>query len=200
MEIRKVITGMLETNCYIVSENGQACVIDPGGDADKILSALEGFVTDKIILTHGHFDHFMAAGELKKATNAKIYISEKDAHMLTDYRKSLYDMLGIGSNGFESVEFDGFLESKIDICGETFEVIETPGHSEGSICLLKEKILFSGDTLFSVSIGRYDHGSYDEIMSSLWKLMLLDDDVNVLPGHGSVTTIGQERKTNPFLR
>lgn len=200
MEIKRVITGALQTNCYIVENDCHACVIDPGDDCDVILAQIKGLTLDKIILTHGHFDHFMAAEELKNATGAKLYVSKEDSPMLSDYKKSLYDMLGIEESGFKPVTLDFFIGDKIDICGEVFEVLKTPGHSSGSICLLKDNILFSGDTLFAGSIGRYDHGSYDEIMHSLWELMLLEDDVAVLPGHGDITTIGNERKTNPFLR
>ena len=200
MKIKRVITGALQTNCYIIVNNDHACVIDPGDDCDVIVSQLEGLKVDKIILTHGHFDHFMAAEELKTITGAKIYISKEDAPMLSDYKKSLYDMLGIEDTDFTPATADFFLEDRIDICGENFDIIKTPGHSKGSICLLNDEVLFSGDTLFHGSIGRYDHGSYDEIMHSLWELMLLDDNVTVLPGHGDITSIGNERKTNPFLR
>jgi len=200
MELKRIVVGMLGTNCYIAENNGHACIIDPGADADAILSNLSGICIDKIILTHGHFDHFMAAEEIKAKTGAKIYINEKDADKLSDFRKSLYDIMGKGEHGFIPASADEFFGENIDICGESFKVIETPGHSEGSVCLLSGKILFSGDTLFRQSIGRYDRGSYDELMHSLWELMLLDDDINVLPGHGEITTIGFERKENPFLR
>lgn len=200
MNIKRIIAGTLQTNCYIIEDDKTACVIDPGGNHEIILSEIGDKTLDKIILTHGHFDHFMAAEELKKATNAKLYISEEDAPMLSDYTKSLYDMLGVKDSGFKPTAADCFLGENIEICKECFEIIKTPGHSSGSICLLKDDILFSGDTLFRGSIGRYDHGSYDELMHSLWSLMLMEDETAVLPGHGDMTTIGNERKTNPFLR
>ena len=200
MEIKRIVVGMLGTNCYLVENEGYVSVIDPGSDAESILSALEGKNVDKILLTHGHFDHFMAAGKIKEKTGAKIYISEKDAAKLSDYRLSLYDIMGVGERGFIKATADAFYGESIDICGEKFNVLETPGHSDGSVCLLNGNVLFSGDTLFRQSIGRYDRGSYDDLMHSLWELMLLEDDINVLPGHGEITTIGLERKENPFLR
>lgn len=199
MDIKRIAVGLLGTNCYIITDNGLACIIDPGADCDKILSEIKGLKVDKIVLTHGHFDHFMAAEKLKEKTGAPIYISEEDSEKLSDYRKSLYDIMGVGSDGFISAGPDFFLAETVELCNNKFEVIKTPGHSEGSVCLLFDKILFSGDTLFKRSIGRYDRGSYDHLMRSLWNLMLLDDDITVLPGHGEATTIGDERAGNPFL-
>lgn len=199
MDIKRIAVGLLGTNCYIITDNGLACIIDPGADCDKILSEIKGLKVDKIVLTHGHFDHFMAAEKLKEKTGAPIYISEEDSEKLSDYRKSLYDIMGVGSDGFISAGSDFFLAETVELCNNKFEVIKTPGHSEGSVCLLFDKILFSGDTLFKRSIGRYDRGSYDHLMRSLWNLMLLDDDITVLPGHGEATTIGDERAGNPFL-
>ncbi len=200
MEVKRLVVGMLGTNCYVISDNGHACVIDPGADAEYILSEVKDLKVDKIILTHGHFDHFMASDAIRNQTGAAVYISEKDAPKLSDYQKSLYDILRLGSNGFISAEADELLGRTIDICGNKFEVLETPGHSEGSVCLLCDKILISGDTLFRRSIGRYDRGNYNNLMDSLGTLMNLDDNITVLPGHGDATTIGQERKENPFLR
>lgn len=199
MNIKKLTVGMLGTNCYILKGSDSVCVIDPGADADEILLATEGATVDKILLTHGHFDHFMAAENLKSKTGAKIYVSREDSGKLDDFTGSLYDILGIGDKGFIGAKADCFYEDVIELSGEVFRVLKTPGHSEGSICLLSDKILFSGDTLFKRSIGRYDRGNYQDIMHSLKNLMLLDDDTLVLPGHGDSTTIGEERISNPFL-
>ena len=195
---------MVYANCYILKDeaSGEALVVDPGAYNQRFENMLrqEGITSLKyILLTHGHFDHFMAAEKLKEKTGAPIYISEEDSEKLSDYRKSLYDIMGVGSDGFISAGPDFFLAETVELCNNKFEVIKTPGHSEGSVCLLFDKILFSGDTLFKRSIGRYDRGSYDHLMRSLWNLMLLDDDITVLPGHGEATTIGDERAGNPFL-
>ncbi len=200
MNIEKIEVGYLGTNCYLVEHGGLTTVIDPGGDAYKIISSLKGGNIDKILLTHGHFDHIMAAEELRQKTGAKIYISREDAIMTENSDKSLYFMLGVGKRGFNPFIADNFYEDSIDICNKKFKVIKTPGHSMGSVCFYHENILFSGDTLFAGSIGRYDYGDYGSLMNSLSEILLLPDDTFVYPGHGNITTIGQERRDNPFLR
>ena len=195
-----MVVGQLGTNCYILKNDGHVCLVDPGDDADRILAEINGLILDKIVLTHGHFDHFMASEEIKNATGAKLYVSKEDSDKLSDFRESLYDIMGIGDYGFIGAKADFIIEEEIKMCGEVFKVLKTPGHSSGSICLLKDNTLISGDTLFSGSIGRFDRGSYEEIMKSLSELMQLNDDIIVLPGHGEATTIGKERATNPFLR
>ena len=195
-----MVVGQLGTNCYILKNDGHVCLVDPGDDADRILAEINGLILDKIVLTHGHFDHFMASEEIKNATGAKLYASKEDSGKLSDFRESLYDIMGIGDYGFIGAKADFIIEEEIEMCGEVFKVLKTPGHSSGSICLLKDNTLISGDTLFSGSIGRFDRGSYEEIMKSLAELMMLGDDIMVLPGHGEATTIGKERTTNPFLR
>ena len=154
MEIKRLVVGDLETNCYIVKNNDKVSVIDPGADCDAIINEIGDSAVDKIILTHGHFDHFMAASALKEKTGAPVYISEADAEMLTDWQKSLYWLLGKGDSGFVSTAADFYLEDTVIISDDKFSVIKTPGHSSGSICLLGNNVLFSGDTLFSKSIGR----------------------------------------------
>lgn len=199
MNIKRLFVGPLHTNCYLLDGEGGMCVIDPGGDAEKILSKIAESSLEKIVLTHGHFDHMMAAKALHQATGAKVYISEKDAPLLKDSALSLYEDMHL-SEPFPALEADAFFEESITLCGVNFEVIETPGHTEGSVSLYGDGELFSGDTLFCGSIGRHAEKNSDIMMRSLWKLMLLDDDVRVHPGHGFSTTIGQERAENPFLR
>ncbi len=200
MKIEKLEVGYLGTNCYLVENDGLTTVIDPGGDAYKIISSLKSGNIQKILLTHGHFDHILAACELREKTGAKIYISKEDSEKTKDFEKSLYPMLGMGSRGFVSFEVDGFFEEHIDICNMKFEVIKTPGHSLGSVCFYGENVLFAGDTLFEGSIGRYDFENHEAIMNSLSKLMQLPCDTLVYPGHGNITTIGREKRDNPFLR
>lgn len=199
MEIKRVFVGELYTNCYIVESETEVCVIDPGDNIEKILKHTKDKKIAKIILTHGHFDHIMAADKIRKISGAKIYISKEDACMLKDADKNLYNEFKKVNNGFLPIEPDCFFEDKVDICGYEFDVIKTPGHSDGSICLYFDKDLFSGDTLFEGTIGRCDYGDYNKIKESLKKLMILDDDVKVHPGHGFSTTIGKERAENPFI-
>lgn len=200
MIIKRIFVGDLHTNCYIVECEGETAIIDPGSDGEKILAHTDGKPISKIFLTHGHFDHILAANYIKNKTGAKLYISEDDAMLLKDSEKNLYTEFCKHEKGFEPIEADFFYDETVKLGDTEFEVIKTPGHSSGSICLYADGELFSGDTLFAGSIGRTDRGSFDEIMHSLWKLMLLDDDVKVHPGHGFSTTIGKERNENPFLR
>ncbi|MDP4132909.1 MAG: MBL fold metallo-hydrolase [Bacillota bacterium] len=200
LEINRLYIRQCGTNCYLIKDNNLAAVIDPGADECKILESIGNYKLEKIILTHGHFDHTGAVSALKDKTGARVFINPKDEIMLHDANKSLYAAVNGTFKGFKTSDADEYFKDKIDICGNTFEVINTPGHSPGSVCLLGDKILFSGDTLFKESIGRYDCGSYEDIMNSLDILMKLDDDVKVYPGHGFSTTIGSERLDNPYLR
>ncbi len=199
MKIKRFFVGELYTNCYIIESEDEICVIDPGDDVEQILKYTGDKRISKIILTHGHFDHIMGADEIRKKSGAKIYISREDASMLKDSKRNLYNEFNKGDNGFLPIEQYCFLDDKIDICGNEFEVMKTPGHSEGSVCLYFDKDLFSGDTLFKGTIGRCDYGDFEKMKESLKKLMLLDDDVKVYPGHGFSTTIGKERAENPFI-
>ncbi len=200
MEIKRLFVGNLHTNCYIITCGEETCVIDPGDECEKILAHTVGKNVTKILLTHGHFDHIMAADSLRKATGAKIYVSREDEPMLKNPNINLYFDFNHTNDGFISFDADEIYADTVTVGDTEFEIIKTPGHSNGSICLYADKELISGDTLFAGAIGRTDYGSYDEIMRSVWHLMLLDDDVRVHPGHGFSTTIGTERNENPFLR
>ncbi len=200
MEIKRIFVGALHTNCYVVSCGDEACVVDPGGDEEKILAKISGLNVTKILLTHGHFDHIMAADAVRKRTGARIYISREDESMIKSADTSLYGGFRGSDEGFSPLSADEVYSDTVTVGSVEFEVIKTPGHSPGSISLYGEGELISGDTLFAGSIGRTDYGSFDEIMHSLWRLMLLDDEVRVHPGHGFSTTIGKERNENPFLR
>lgn len=200
MKIKRLFVGELHANCYILECDGDTCIVDPGADAEKILKHTEGKTVSKILLTHGHFDHIMAAASVREATGAKIYVSREDEEMLADPYKNLYADFSKTTEGFVPFSADEVYSDEINVGSTKIEVIKTPGHSKGSICLFGDGELLSGDTLFSGAIGRTDYGSFDEIMRSIWKLMLLDDEVKVHPGHGFSTTIGIERNENPFLR
>lgn len=194
------------TNCYIVAceKTKEAAVIDPGGEAERILGKIKknNLKVRYIINTHGHGDHILGNRAVKKATGADILIHENDTAYLIDPRRSLATFFSQTDPGPPA---DRTLkEGEIIEIGSTIklEVIHTPGHTPGGISLKTDSIIFTGDTLFAGSVGRTDFlgGSWEQLLSSIKnKLMIYDDAVRILPGHGPSSTIGQERKTNPFL-
>jgi glyoxylase-like metal-dependent hydrolase (beta-lactamase superfamily II) len=198
--------GPLQANCYIVGceQSHQAAVIDPGGDADRILMALakEKLTLSVIINTHGHFDHVGANKPLKDATGADLMIHPLDAPMLEHLAGSA---AAWGLRAENSPEPDRLLEEgDVVECGTIrFNVLHTPGHTPGGISLHADNALFVGDTLFAGSIGRTDFpgGDYDTLIRNIQtKLFALPDDTRVYTGHMEPTTIGREKKYNPFCR
>lgn len=205
MLVKRLQVGALASNCYILSDDDKnAVVIDPGAEPHTILKEIEdlNLKIEWIILTHGHADHIGAVEEVKNSTGAKVAIHEKDAKMLVSSKENLSFYMG---NGITQPPADKELkgEEVIKVGKLMLEIIWTPGHTPGSICIKAGKFLFTGDTLFAGSIGRTDFpgGSYEEIINSIkTKLLVLEEDARVLPGHGSESTIGLEKATNPFLR
>ncbi|MCF6096646.1 MBL fold metallo-hydrolase [Thermovorax subterraneus] len=205
MVFKKLRVGPLSTNCYILIDDGRkGVIIDPGAEPQNIIKEIEeqNLEIEWIILTHGHVDHIGAVKEVKDFTGAKIAIHEKDAKMLVSSKENL-SFYG----GHEVIQPPADKELKggelIKVGELTLEIIWTPGHTPGSICIKADKLLFTGDTLFAGSIGRTDFpgGSYEEIINSIkTKLLILDEDMCVLPGHGSESTLEVEKATNPFLR
>jgi hydroxyacylglutathione hydrolase len=199
--------GPLQCNCSVVGDEQthEAMVIDPGDQVDEILGILrqENLTLKYIVVTHAHIDHVGGAMRLKAATGAPILLNQNDLALLKmlDIQAAWIGMRPPGAVQIDESVSDG---QSIKVGKITSNVMETPGHTEGSICLFfpQEKKLIAGDTLFAGSIGRTDlpGGSYDKIMRSLHtRLMALPDDIEVVPGHGPLTTIGRERETNPFL-
>lgn len=206
-EMISLAVGPLDVNCYILWDSSakEAFVIDPGGDGDEIKKAVDkrGLKAVYIVNTHGHFDHVGADGELKKAFGAHLAIHSKDAPLMKEAHEH---GAFFGVTTPESPEPDMLLEDgEILKAGSIgLKVIHTPGHTKGGICLYSKDdgLLFTGDTLFAGSIGRTDFegGSFEEIMRSITaKLLPLGDTVRVLPGHGPESTIGEEKRTNPFI-
>lgn len=206
MEIKSLIVGMVQTNCYIAMnpETKEAVVIDPGDEASRIQREADrlGARVQGILLTHGHFDHVMAMEELKSVWNVPVYACEKEAEILADPNKNLtYQFLGGGL----SLKADVLLKDQetVSLAGYTFRVLHTPGHTGGSCCYYaeEEKVLFSGDTLFEGSYGRIDFptGSGRQMVESVVKVLFeLPDDTAVYPGHMGDTTIGTEKLYNPL--
>ncbi len=196
--------GPMQANCYLLEceETLSAIVIDPGDEADVILDMIKDreLKLEFIINTHGHIDHISANNDLKKKTSAKLSIHRLDADIIVDPQKNLSSFIG---KSISSLPPDRILEDGDIIESGTIKlkVIHTPGHSPGSICLLADDAIFTGDLLFAGSIGRYDFpgSSYNQIMESLKKIMELGDNLVVYPGHGFNTTIGEEKESNPFL-
>ncbi|HKL13743.1 MAG TPA: MBL fold metallo-hydrolase [Halanaerobiales bacterium] len=192
--------GVNFTNCYLIGKkDAKAIIVDPGDEIDKIMELVEKNKVDivKIINTHGHFDHISANNELKEKTNADIYIHEKDKEALINPEKNLSTHLG-QKNLVKQKEADCLLNEGdiIKIEDYKFEVLHTPGHSPGSICLhdKENKILMSGDTIFSMGVGRTDFPgcSQEELINSIEnKILNLPEETVVYPGHGQQTTIGK---------
>jgi glyoxylase-like metal-dependent hydrolase (beta-lactamase superfamily II) len=204
MEIETVVVGVLQTNCYIVHNFKQAIVIDPGSDPEKISSIIEniGLKPQLILNTHYHFDHTGANLDIKNMFNIPIAIGDKDAHYLQNaYKDALVFMIDTK----KSPQADILLKEgdTVTLGDIKFVVIETPGHTIGSICLYNKEnaVLFSGDTLFFESIGRFDlpTGSFNSLMNSINKILTLDENTIVYPGHGPQTTIKHEKVSNPFI-
>jgi len=200
--------GKLFTNCYIVAcrETKEAIIIDPGfesvSEAEKIFKFIEeNTLKPKFVVnTHGHPDHICGNGIVKGKFQTPILIHEKDAFMLGRLGKVIAKFAGFDNS---SPSADAFLKDGdiISFGKITLKVMHTPGHSPGSISLIGQKEVFTGDTLFAGSIGRTDipRGSVSDIKESLRKLTCLPDDFKVYPGHGPATTIGEEKHSNPFL-
>jgi glyoxylase-like metal-dependent hydrolase (beta-lactamase superfamily II) len=204
--IKTLPLGPIMANCFIVGcENTKsAVVIDPGDEVNKILLAMaDSKLTVKYIInTHGHFDHVGANKRLKDATNAPILIHKADADMLAQVSMSA---MAFGMSGENSPPADRTIDEvdKITFGDITLTVIHTPGHSLGGVSLWVDGVVFVGDSLFAGSIGRTDFpgGDYDTLIKSIkTKLFPLGDDVVVYSGHGPETTIGREKRFNPFLQ
>lgn len=205
MNVDYVKVGPIQTNCYIVEDEGEVMVIDPGDNLTRIVAELKGRPVKQIVLTHFHWDHVTALSGLEEVTGAPAAMSAVDARFVDGVtnQEGRDIAQGHGAPHIDRMLHDG---DDIQLGSKTFKVIETPGHSHGSICLYceDEGVLFTGDTIFAG--GRYgrtdfEESSPEEMMESLQtRFVDIPDDVVVLPGHESFSNMGTERALNPYLR
>lgn len=205
MNITVLNVGPIQTNCYIVTEDGNAncVVIDPGEEAEKIAGYIreKGWNCEAILLTHGHFDHITGVAPLAAATRAKVCAYEQERELMMDPEQ----------NGCRMMGYEVALEPEILLkdgqtvvfAGIEFKVIHTPGHTSGGCCYYveKENTLFAGDTIFMESVGRTDFptGNSGQLLESIRKKVLtLPDEVRIYPGHGPETSVGYEKQNNPY--
>ena len=193
MQVHTLPLGAYQTNCYILQNGHRCAIIDPGYEPERILSFLKEkeLTAEAILLTHGHFDHVGAVRELAAELDVKVYLHEADL--------SLPPQFTAGPLCYTDTYRGGL---SIEAAGLDIFVRHTPGHTPGSVCLLVENVLFSGDTLFAGSCGRTDlpGGDWAAIHESLRRLMRMPGDYTVCPGHGEATTLEYERNHNPYVK
>jgi len=206
MMIRTVVVGEFQANCYLVvdEQSGKGMLIDPGGDAEALLALVEQERVELVlvIVTHAHIDHIGALDIVRRSTGAKAVIHSADACSLQDPDLNLSVLMNQPQR-FELPEVVVEHGSTMLLGKMTVQFIHTPGHTPGSISVLVDEHVFTGDCLFAGGIGRVDlpGGNWDALTSSIKeRLYLLPDVTKVFPGHGPETTIGKERKSNPYVR
>lgn len=204
MIIKNIVVGPLEVNCFIIADDKtmEAMVVDPGDEPDRIMEIVKGnnLKVKYIVCTHAHFDHVGAISELKEETDAKIVIHKEELEIYSAAK----DQAAFWGYELEPLpEPDMFVREgdKLEIGDLIFEILHTPGHSPGGICLYGENIIFTGDTLFAGSVGRTDFygGDINKLKNSFRRLILLPPDIRVFAGHGPSTTTGSEKRGNFFM-
>ena len=195
LKIHTLPLGSYQTNCYIIHEESSkiCCVIDPGYTPEIVLEEVDslGLTIEAILLTHGHFDHVGGVKQIAAETGCRVYLHPEDL--------SMPPMMTAGPLYYTHTYGDG---ERLHLAGLDIAVVHTPGHTPGSICLLVENTMFSGDTLFAGSCGRTDlpGGSWATITRSLSRLASFETNYWVCPGHGESTTLAEEKRYNPYLR
>ena len=204
VQVHTIVVGRLQTNCYVLASKGEALVVDPGDEAPRILRYVNDLKAKlkTIVATHTHFDHVLGVTKLKTQTGAPFLIHRDDLETLEAMQERVRMFFGLKVPAPPKV--DSFLEESdsLNFGGETLKILHTPGHSPGSISLVGDGYVITGDALFNQSIGRTDlpGGDFDTLINSIKsKLFALPDDTMVYPGHGPETSIGDEKLANPFV-
>lgn len=206
MRLKAMSVGSMQANCYIVADEktNEAVIFDPGDEPERIIEVINNnkFNVKSIVLTHSHFDHIGGCSKIKEIFDVPLIICEGEEAIISNADLNLTSAFESGYTlNYDYVLKDG---EKYSIGELEFKTIHTPGHTPGGACYFfeKEGVLISGDTLFRYSIGRTDFpmGSTKDIIKSLSRLSLLDDDVIVYPGHGNSTTILEEKEHNPYMQ
>lgn len=203
MNIEAIVVGPLLTNCYIIYEGKECIIVDPGGDPDAIIKFIEDKqLSPKLILaTHGHFDHVLAVKEIKGRFDVPFYINSKDRDILDNFTETVMDFLGV--DYFTPPKPDGFFaeDDTFQIGSAEIKIIETPGHTKGSSSFIVGDSILTGDFIFAGSIGRMDlGGSREDMIQSLSKFIEIKENYTLYPGHGGKTSLGYEKKENPFMK
>jgi hydroxyacylglutathione hydrolase len=205
MILKRFVITRFMTNCYLIGDEHtkEVAVIDPGDTVEALEQEIDqkGYQVQRILLTHGHFDHIMGVERLIEKYHSKVALHQKDAECIFKLNSSFEQL---EDNKFDQIPIATLLHDgdTISVGSVSLKVIHTPGHTPGSICLFTNDILFSGDTLFHHSVGRTDFpfGSDKDLVNSVQRLYQLPDDTKVYPGHGFSTTIGEEKANNLVVR
>ncbi len=207
IQVKQIITGPIQENCYVIYNDHYALVVDPGNDGDLIQEVIAelNVAPVAILITHAHYDHIGALEEVRTAYNIPVYISPIEKNWLTD---ATLNLSGLGRHDdiadivCQPAEFEFTNYESYTLGDMTFKVVPTPGHSPGSVSFVFDHFVITGDALFKGSIGRTDlpQGSMETLLHSIQtELFTLPDEFPALSGHGQATTIGHEKQTNPFF-
>lgn len=207
LNVYPLVLGPVQTTCYVVSSQGRAVIVDPAANATKIIQYLgtKKLIPEAILLTHGHFDHIGAVNELAAKYSLPIYAHKSEKEYFDQPEVNLSTMMYQPFVLSEDLDYHWLADGATLTCLDTqVKIFHVPGHTSGSLCyyFVKDRMVFTGDTLFKQSIGRTDfiYGNHQQLVTGIkQKLFTLPDDTLVYPGHGDCTTVADEKRNNPFL-
>ncbi|MGX7393714.1 MBL fold metallo-hydrolase [Carnobacterium mobile] len=203
VEVKRIVTGAIEENCYLIYEDVTALIVDPGDDFPKIMQTIEDLQVTPvaILLTHCHYDHIGALEETRTTYNVPVYVSSLEKDWLSNPELNL-SVHGGKPVIAQSADFEFEMMRDYTIGGLSFRVVPTPGHSPGGVSFIFEDFVITGDALFQGSVGRTDlpGGDHEALLEGIREqLFTLEDEMQIYPGHGDASTIGDEKLTNPFF-